>query len=78
MNQLQKLQIGLVIKSKKKTTKAISVIKEDRQTFGVILGYDIDLSQTLKYPITFIPLSIGNPDGTLQQSPKNSFRKFSN
>ena len=44
---ITKLKIALVIKSKKKTTKAISVIKEDRQAFGVILGDEIDLSETL-------------------------------
>ena len=60
-----KLQIALPIKSKKKTPEAISVIKDDRQPFGFILGDEIDLSEALKYPITSISLSIGNPDVTL-------------
>lgn len=34
------------------------MIKEYRQTFGVILGDDIDLGEALKYPITSILLSI--------------------
>ena len=71
--QTAKLQIVLGIKSKRKPAKVISVIKEDRQTFGIILGNEIDLSEALKYPITSIPLSIENPDGTLRQSPKNTF-----
>ena len=63
---IAKLQIALGIKSKKKTPKAISVIKEDRQAFGVILGDEIDLSEALKYPITSISLSKENLDGTLR------------
>ena len=73
---IAKLQIAFGIKGKKKTSKAISVIKEDRQAFSVILGDEIDLSEALKYPITSIPLSIRNPDDTLRQSPKNIFRNF--
>ena len=73
---IAKLQIAFGIKGKKKTSKAISVIKEDRQAFSVILGNEIDLSEALKYPITSIPLSIRNPDDTLRQSPKNIFRNF--
>ena len=45
---IAKLQIVLGIKSTKKTPKAISVIKEDRQAFGAILGDEIDLSEALK------------------------------
>ena len=71
-----KLQIALGIKNKNKTSKAISVTKEDSHAFGVILGKDIDLNEALKYPITSTPLSIGNPDGTLLQSRKNTFRNF--
>ena len=63
---IAKLQIALGIKSKKKTPKAISVIKKDRQAFGVILGDEIDLSEALKYPITSISLSKENLDGTLR------------
>ena len=70
------LQIALGIKSKKKTAKAISVIKKDRQAFGVILGNKIDLSEAFKYQISSIPLSIRNPDGRLLQSLKNTFRNF--
>ena len=66
----------LALKVKRKTPKAISVIKEDRQAFGVILGDDIDLVEALTYPITSLPLSIGNPGGTLGQSTKNTFHNF--
>ena len=70
------LQIALDIKSKKKTPKAISVIKEDRKAFGVISGDKIDLNEALKCSITSTPLIIENPDGTLRQSLKNTFRNF--
>ena len=76
--QIAKLQIALGIKSKKKTPMRIAVIKEDRQAFGVILVNEIDLIEALKYPITSISLSIENPDGTLRQSPKNTFWNFLN
>ena len=61
---IAKLQIALGIKSKKKTPKAISVIKEDIQAFGVIRGDEIDLNEALKFSITSTPLIIENPDGT--------------
>ena len=76
--QIAKLQIALGIKSKKKTSITISVKKEDRQAFSVILVNEIDLIEALKYPTTSIPLSIENPDGTLRQSPKNTFWNFLN
>ena len=54
-----------------------NISNNGRQTFIVILGYEVDLSKALKYPIPSIPSSKGNPDGTLwEQSPKNTFRKF--
>ena len=60
----------------KKTPEAISVIKESRQVFGVILCGKIDFSEALKYSITSISLSIGNSDDTLRQSLKNTFWNF--
>ena len=73
---IAKLLIALGIKSKKKLFEG-NISNNGRQTFIVILGYEVDLSKALKYPIPSIPSSKGNPDGTLwEQSPKNTFRKF--
>ena len=69
---IAKSKIALGIESKKKTPKTISVTREDSQAFGVILGDKIDLSEALKYLITSIHLSKGNPHGTLDK-PKNAF-----
>ena len=59
-----------------KTPKAISVIKEDWQASGVILRDKIDFSEALKYPITSVPLSIGNFDDTLGKVPRTSLGVF--
>ena len=50
------MRIALGIKNKNKNPKAISAIKKDRHTFGLIFGNKIDLSESFKYPITSIPL----------------------
>ena len=42
--QIVKLPIALGMKSKKETPKAISVLKEHRQAFDVVLVDEIDLS----------------------------------
>ena len=42
--QIAKLQIALGMKSKKKTPGAITLLKEHRQAFDVVLAAKIDLS----------------------------------
>ena len=69
-----KLQTG--IKKKKKTPKAVEVLKEDCQAFGTIVSKSLTLEEAFQYPITSVPLSVASPDGHLRQSEKASLRNF--
>ena len=50
------MRIALGIKNNNKNPKAILAIKKDTQTFGLIFGDKINLSESFRYPITSIPL----------------------
>ena len=69
-----KLNTGLVRAIK--TPKAISILKEDRQAFGLIIAKAASLDEAFSYPITSVPLSVATPEGTLRQSDKASLRNF--
>ena len=55
---------------------AISNLKEDRQTFGVLLEKGADLYQSFAFPIYTFPLSLATPDGNLRQSTKSMLRNY--
>ena len=56
--------------------KAVTVIKEDRQAFGLLLSKDVDLAEALKYSITSLPLSIATPDSKLRSDTKHLLRNL--
>lgn len=68
------LQTGL--KKKKPKSKEVSILKEDRQAFGLLLGKEADLHESFQYPITTYPLSIASADGNLKQGQKSLLRNF--
>ena len=68
------MKTGLV--KAKKTPKAISVLKEDRQAFGLIVAKAASLEEAFRYPIMSVPLSVATLEGTLRQSDKASFRNY--
>ena len=51
-----KLKTGVETKKKKK--KAVALLREDRQAFGVLAAKAISLNDAFNHPITTIPLSI--------------------
>ena len=64
-------------KSKSKKKNTIDVIKEDRQTFGILVGKVQTPSEALKYPLTTVALALTEPDQTLRQlSTKASLRRL--
>ena len=63
-----KLNTGIM--KKKKSKKVLDVIKEDRQTFGVLIAKSVSLEEAFKFPITSVPLAVSNPDGSLRQGDK--------
>ena len=56
--------------------KKISILKEDRQAFGFLLGKEADLHESFQYPITRFPLSIASSDGKLKQGQKSLLRNL--
>ena len=68
------LKTGIV--KKKKSPKAIEVLKEDCQAFGIIIAKCISMEEAFKYPITTFPLSIATTEGMLRQGEKASLRNF--
>ena len=73
---IKKLKLKTGIEKRKKTPRAMSLLKEDRQAFGLIIAKAISLEEAFEYPITSVPLSLATPDATLRQSDKASLRNF--
>ena len=67
-----KLKTGL--EKPKKALKVISVLKEDRQAFGSMVGKDTSPEEALSFPLTCVPLALASPDGDLRQGSKASLR----
>ena len=53
----------------KKLKKEILLI-EEKQAFGVMVAKCKSIKEAVSFPITSVPLSISNPDGTLYSSEK--------
>ena len=51
-------------------------MKEDKQTFRVMLGKEMDLEEAFRYPVTTVPLSLAFPDSTLRKIPKHYIRNY--
>ena len=73
---LKKINLDIGLKKTKKIRKAVSVMKEDRQAFGVILGEGVNLEEAFPYPAKSVPLRLAFPDSTLGQNPKHHFRNY--
>ena len=71
---IKKVGLNTGLKKTKRKGKVMSIIQEDRQGFGLLLSKNVNLEVALKYPITSVPLSLANPDGTLREAPKYLFR----
>ena len=64
------------IQKTKKAPRAISIIKEDTQPFGVICAKAVRLEEAFNFPITSIPFNLTYPEGTLRQYDKSNFRNW--
>ena len=70
-----KIRTGLEKVKVKNNT--FDVIKEDRQTFGILVGKVQTPSVALKYPLTIVVLALTKPDQTLPQlSTKATLRRL--
>ena len=73
---IKRLNIDTGVKKKKKPPRAISILKEDKQAFGLLCAKAVSLEEAFNFPITSIPLSLAYPVGSLRQSDKSSFRNW--
>ena len=73
---IKKLKLHTGIQKPKKTPKAVSILKEDRQAFGILVGKAASIEEAFAYPITTIPLSLATPGGELRQGDKAALRNF--
>ena len=73
---ITKLKLNTGIVKPKKTKKALDVMKEDRQAFGILVAKSVSLEEAFKFPITYVPLAAANPDSTLRQGDKASLRNI--
>ena len=71
---IKKVNLDTGLKKKKNENKVLSSVKQDRQAFGRIISNNKDLEIAFSYPITDLPLSIANIDGTLRTGQKCLFR----
>ena len=73
---IKKLKLQTGIEKPKKTPKAVSILKEDRQAFGLLVSKAASIEEAFAFPITTIPLSLTTPDGALRQGDKAVLRNF--
>lgn len=61
------------IERKKKTPKAVEILKEDKQAFGLMVSQSVNMGEAFKYPITSVPLSVATKEYGLPQSDEVQF-----
>lgn len=73
---VKKNNINTGIEKKKKNSKKVDILIEEKQAFGVMISKCKSKEEAFSYPITSLPLSIANPNGTLYSADKAKFRNF--
>ena len=73
---ITKMKLNTGIKKKKKKPRAIEVLKEDKQAFGLLVAKSISQEEAFNHPLTSLPLSIATCDGKLYQADKSEFRNL--
>ena len=73
---ISKLKLNTGIKKKKRKPRAVEVLKEDKQAFGILVGKAISNEEAFSHPLTSLPLSIATCEGNLYQGDKADFRNL--
>ena len=66
-----KLKTGLQVKVWE--AKVINQLKEEKQTFGLLVAKEISPEEVYSYPLTTLPFVLSDLYGKLQQSQKAPF-----
>ncbi|XP_068213181.1 uncharacterized protein [Palaemon carinicauda] len=59
-----------------KLPKAVNILKEDRQAFGLLVGKAASPEEVHSHPLTSLPLALATPDRDLRQTSKSSLRNY--
>ena len=70
LDKITKLKILIGMEKTKKDPKAINVLKEDKQAFGLLVGKITSLEEELSYALTTVPLALATPERDLRQAQK--------
>lgn len=73
---IKRVKLSNGVEKEKAIPKAVTLLKEDRQAFGLIIAKSISSQEAFQYPITTVPLAVATTDSTLRQSDKASLRNF--
>ena len=74
--KITNLKIKTGQEKSKKEPKAVNVLKEDRQAFGLLVGKATSPAEAHSYPLTTIPLALATPDRDLRQVSKAALRNY--
>ena len=58
------------------TLKSVSLLKEYRQAFGLIVAKSVCLEDAFQYPKTIVPLAVATSESTLKQTNYASLRNY--
>ena len=73
---IKRVKLRNGIEKKKVIPKAVTLLKEDRQAFGLVVAKSVSLQEAFKFPITSVPLAVATTEATLRQSDKASLRNY--
>ena len=73
---IKKVKLKNGCEKKKTIPKAVSLLKEDCQAFGLIVAKSVSLEEAFQYPITTVPLPAATSESTLRQTNKASLRNY--
>ena len=65
-------------KISKIVSQAMSLLKEDTLTFGLLVEKAISKEEAFQYPIVTLSLSLGNTDGSLRSQQKQNYSSLPN
>ena len=63
-----------VVELKDENPKVLDILIEEKRAFGVMVSKCASKEEAFSFPMTSLPLSIANPNGSLYSSDKSKFR----
>lgn len=73
-DSITKNNLNTGVEKKVKRAKKVDILLEEKQAFGIIISKCKTKEEGFSYPMTSLPLSIANPNGSLYSANKAKFR----